>query len=131
MGDWGQAIHHYLHVCDEIRGLVSAAEAGGERSAVAARLEALRPRVAAACRSLGGLQAKSPGVRLARAEMGGRLVQCTLVAGEPPAHLAALLRALKLPPDTTHAAVRKITSVIATRAADSCGNLPSPPAAAS
>uniref|UniRef100_A0A2H1WA74 SFRICE_031593 n=1 Tax=Spodoptera frugiperda TaxID=7108 RepID=A0A2H1WA74_SPOFR len=61
--------------------------------------------------------------------VGARPVQCTLVAGEPPAHLAALLRALRLPPDTTHAAVHKISSVIASRAAESCGNSSSPPSA--
>lgn len=125
----GQAVYHYLHVCDEIRGLVSSAESAGDRATVSARLDALRPHVAAACRALGALHAKSPGVRFARAEMGARLVQCTLVAGEPPAHLAALLRALRLPPDTTHAAVHKISSVIASRAAESCGNSSSPPSA--
>ncbi|KAJ8704846.1 hypothetical protein PYW08_012166 [Mythimna loreyi] len=117
----GQALHHYLHVCDEIRGLVSSAEAQRDRASVHARLEALRPKVTAACRALGGLQPKSVGVRFARAEMGARLVQCTLAAGEPPAHLAGLLRALKLPPDTTHTASLQISSLLAARAAESCG----------
>ncbi|XP_026725514.1 uncharacterized protein LOC113492274 isoform X2 [Trichoplusia ni] len=112
----GQALHHYLHVCDEILGLASCSDAAG----VAARLEALRPRVAAAARALGALQPKSAAGRFARAEMGARLVQCTLAAGEAGARLAALLRALRLPPGTTHAAHSSISSLLAERAAESC-----------
>lgn len=112
----GQALYHYLHVCDEIRGLVSEAEAGRDRSGVHNRLEALRPKVAAACRSLGSLHPKSARGTAARAEMGARLVQLSLAAGEPPAHTAALLRALRLPPDTTPQAHYKISTLLAERA---------------
>lgn len=115
----GQALHLYLHVCVQIRGLVSSAEAQRDRANVHAQLEALRPKVAAACRALGGLQPKSLGGRFARAEMGARLVQCTLAAGEAAAHVAALLRTLALPPDTTHTAQHKISSMLASRAAES------------
>ncbi|XP_063836002.1 uncharacterized protein LOC135085179 [Ostrinia nubilalis] len=94
----GQALYHYLHVVGEIRGLVSG---GPTRGAVPARLEALRPRVAAACRSLRQLQPTTPRHCAARAEMGARLVQLALAAGEPPHHLAALLKALRLPADCT------------------------------
>ncbi|KAL0858329.1 hypothetical protein ABMA27_012224 [Loxostege sticticalis] len=109
----GQALYHYLHVVDEIRGLVSS-------PAAPARLEALRPRVAAACRSLRQLQPTTPRHCAARAEMGARLVQLALAAGEPPHHLAALLKALRLPHDCTAHAMYKITTDLAEQASDSC-----------
>ncbi|PZC73808.1 hypothetical protein B5X24_HaOG208783 [Helicoverpa armigera] len=54
---------------------------------------------------------RSLGGRFARAEMGARLVQCTLAGGEAAAHVAALLRTLALPPDTTHTAQHKTAYV--------------------
>ncbi|CAH0731161.1 unnamed protein product, partial [Brenthis ino] len=117
----GQALYHYLHVCDEIRGLVVAAPRGAP--ALAARLEALRPALAAACRALRGLTATSPvsaRVAAARAEMGARLLQLALAGGEPPPHLAALLRALRLPPDCAARAQDKITTDLAEQASELC-----------
>ncbi|XP_061727101.1 nuclear pore complex protein Nup98-Nup96 [Cydia pomonella] len=102
----GQALHHYIRVCDEIRSLVSCMEA--DRESVQTRLEALRPRVAAACRAQAGLAVKTPRHCAARAEMGARLLQLAVAAREPPAHLAALLAALPLPPDCTATARQKV-----------------------
>ncbi|KAJ2941763.1 hypothetical protein O0L34_g10567 [Tuta absoluta] len=120
----GQAAHHYIHVCEEIRGLVSSAEAGQERASVSNRLEALRPRVAAACRALARLSAHTPTHAAARTEMGARLVQLALAAGEPSHHLAILLKTLNLPPDCTAHAQQKITTELAERAADMCIDSP-------
>ncbi|KAI5637181.1 nuclear protein 96 domain-containing protein [Phthorimaea operculella] len=117
----GQAAHHYIHVCQEIRGLVSSAEGGGS---VSGRLEALRPRVAAACRALARLSAHTPTHAAARTEMGARLVQLALAAGEPSHHLAILLKTLNLPPDCTAHAQQKITTELAERAADMCIDSP-------
>ncbi|XP_048003083.1 nuclear pore complex protein Nup98-Nup96 [Leguminivora glycinivorella] len=118
----GQALHHYIRVCDEIRSLVSCMEA--DRESVQTRLEALRPRVAAACRAQAGLAVKTPWQCAARAEMGARLLQLAVAAREPPAQLAALLAALPLPPDCTATARQK-------RAARAAGRPPrrAPPAA--
>lgn len=124
----GKALYHYLHVCDEIRGVVCSAEAEAEAQAqaakdkwaVQARLEALRPALAHACTALGGLQPRSPRLACARAEMGARLVQLALAAEEPPQRLAALLRALRLPPDCTSHAALKITTDISEQASEMC-----------
>ncbi|XP_047542742.1 nuclear pore complex protein Nup98-Nup96 [Vanessa atalanta] len=121
----GQALYHYLRVCDEIRGLVRCAGAAG--GAVCARLEALRPALAAACRSLRGLTPRSPRHAAARAEMGARLVQLALAGGEPPPHLAALLAQLRLPPDCAARAAHRITTDMAERASELCvESAPSP-----
>ncbi|XP_050359965.1 nuclear pore complex protein Nup98-Nup96 isoform X2 [Nymphalis io] len=121
----GQALYHYLRVCDEIRGLVRVAGAAG--GAVCARLEALRPALGAACRSLRGLAARSPRHAAARAEMGARLVQLALAGGEPPPHLAALLAQLRLPPDCAARAAYRITTDMAERASELCvDSAPSP-----
>ncbi|KAM3955136.1 nuclear pore complex protein Nup98-Nup96-like, partial [Aphomia sociella] len=109
----GQALHHYWHVCNEIRGVVCAGD-------VSARLEALRPRVAAACRALAALQPASARHAMARAEMGARLVQLALAAREPPRRLAALLRALRLPPDCAAPALAQITADLAEQASELC-----------
>ncbi|XP_052746046.1 nuclear pore complex protein Nup98-Nup96 isoform X1 [Bicyclus anynana] len=125
VGGWetgGQALYHYLRVCDEIRGLVNAVEASPPSGSggVTARLEALRPALTAACRALKGLSPKSARHAAARAEMGARLVQLALAAGEPPPHLAALLKQLRLPPDTAAQAVLKITTDLAEKASELC-----------
>ncbi|XP_063392013.1 nuclear pore complex protein Nup98-Nup96 [Cydia fagiglandana] len=114
----GQALHHYIRVCDEIRSLVSCMEA--DRESVQTRLEALRPRVAAACRAQAGLTVKTPRHSAARAEMGARLLQLAVAAREPPQHLAALLAALPLPPDCTATARQKITMELAEQASEMC-----------
>ncbi|KAJ0169575.1 hypothetical protein K1T71_014760, partial [Dendrolimus kikuchii] len=116
----GKALYHYLHVCDEIRDLVSSADAQRDKWSVQARLEALRPTIAAACTAIGGLQPKSAHLSAARAEMGVRVVQLALAAEEPPARLAHLLRALNLPPDCTAHALHKITSDLAEQASELC-----------
>ncbi|KPJ00394.1 Nuclear pore complex protein Nup98-Nup96 [Papilio xuthus] len=121
----GKALYHYMHVCDEVRGLVSAAEGrapGG--AALQTRLEALRPTLAAACLSLEKLTPKNGRQAAARAEMGGRLVQLALAGGQPPRHLAALLRALHLPPDCTVQAQYKITTDLAEQASELCIDSP-------
>ncbi|XP_063630836.1 nuclear pore complex protein Nup98-Nup96-like [Cydia splendana] len=114
----GQALHHYIRVCDEIRSLVSCMDA--DRESVQTRLEALRPRVAAACRAQAGLTVKTPRHAAARAEMGARLLQLAVAAREPPQHLAALLAALPLPPDCTATARQKITMELAEQASEMC-----------
>ncbi|CAK1554264.1 unnamed protein product [Leptosia nina] len=119
----GEALYHYIYVCDEIRGLVSAAESreGEDRSSsVAFRLEALSPRLAAACKALTLFKSKSPRALAARAEMGARLVQLALAGGQASAHLAALLRDLDLPPDCAAQAHYKITSDLADQASEMC-----------
>ncbi|KAJ0184170.1 hypothetical protein K1T71_000593 [Dendrolimus kikuchii] len=116
----GKALYHYLHVCDEIRDLVSSADAQCDKWSVQARLEALRPTIAAACTAIGGLQPKGARLSAARAEMGVRVVQLALAAEEPSARLAHLLRALNLPPDCTAHALHKITSDLAEQASELC-----------
>ncbi|XP_045489033.1 nuclear pore complex protein Nup98-Nup96 isoform X2 [Pieris rapae] len=118
----GEALYHYIYVCDEIRGLVSAAEGqeAEDRSSVACRLEALTPRLAAACRALTLFRSKSPRALAARAEMGARLVQLALAGGQVSAHLAALLQDLDLPPDCAAHAQYKITSDLSDQASEFC-----------
>ncbi|KAI8431604.1 hypothetical protein MSG28_016093 [Choristoneura fumiferana] len=119
----GQALYHYIKVCDEVVGpcarsariattillanpavkqqclhccvsawrIRSLVSSSGDREGVQTKLEALRPRVAAACRSLSGLAANTARHAAARAEMGARLLQLAVAARAPARHLAALL----------------------------------------
>lgn len=59
-------------LCPQIRGLVSSPEAGRGRPGMQARLEALRPAVAAACRALCGLKATYVFIHLGRFCEAGR-----------------------------------------------------------
>ncbi|XP_045508854.1 nuclear pore complex protein Nup98-Nup96, partial [Colias croceus] len=70
----GEALYHYIHVCDEIRGLVSDAE-GDQPTSVQERLEALTPMVTAAARALIAWDCTSARARAARTQMGARLVR--------------------------------------------------------
>ncbi|XP_068627116.1 nuclear pore complex protein Nup98-Nup96 [Battus philenor] len=131
----GKALYNYMYVCEEVRGLVAEAEGGVPGApltggpAVQLRLEALRPRLAAACTALEKLTPSNGKQAAARAEMGARLVQLALAGGEPPRHLAALLRALQLPPDCTAHAHHKITTDLAEQASELClDSRRSPPA---
>ncbi|XP_059050286.1 nuclear pore complex protein Nup98-Nup96 [Achroia grisella] len=119
----GLALYHYWHVCNEIRGLVSTEGGGGagdEDAETEARLEALRPRINAACRALAALQPKCAREAMARAEMGARLVQVAAAARLPARRLAALLRSLRLPPDCGAHVLRQITTDLAEQASELC-----------
>ncbi|XP_037869821.1 nuclear pore complex protein Nup98-Nup96 isoform X2 [Bombyx mori] len=111
VADWesgGLALSHYIHVCDEIMAIQNEGDQWG-------RLEALRPRLAAACRALPPPQHMSPRVAAARAQMGGRLLRLTLSANLSADKLASLVAALKLPPDCSACASHKITTELAER----------------
>ncbi|CAG4952661.1 unnamed protein product [Parnassius apollo] len=122
----GKALYHYMYVCDEVRDLVAAAEgeAPGDHNqggpALQTRLEALRPRLAAACSALEKLPPRTGRQAAARSEMGARLVQLALAGGPSPGHLAALLRSLQLPPDCTARAHHKVTTDLAEQASELC-----------
>ncbi|CAG9790496.1 unnamed protein product [Diatraea saccharalis] len=125
VSDWdsgGSALYHYMHVCDEIRGMVcgAGAGAGAARGAMGARVEALRPRVVAACRALAALPIRGGRQAAARAEMGGRLVQLLAAGGAAGAALGPLLHALRLPPAAHARALAQITTELAEHASDSC-----------
>ncbi|XP_060808331.1 nuclear pore complex protein Nup98-Nup96 isoform X2 [Amyelois transitella] len=112
----GLALYHYMHVCEQMQVVVSGTESGD----VPGRLEALRPLVAAACRALQHLPHRSARHAAARTEMGARLLQLAVAGGERAPRLAALLRALGLPPDCAQHAHRQITNELAEQASELC-----------
>nr|XP_032528154.1 nuclear pore complex protein Nup98-Nup96 isoform X3 [Danaus plexippus plexippus] len=109
------ALTHYLRLCEEIREVVNA---GG--AAAGDGLKALRPSLTAACRALAQFEPRSPKQAAAHSEMGARLVQLSLAGGRPAPHMAALLAALRLPPDCAAAAATKIATDLAERASEVC-----------
>ncbi|CAG9120285.1 unnamed protein product [Plutella xylostella] len=110
----GAALYHYLHVCTQIRELAST-PSSQRPLAVESGLEALRPRVAAACRALAPLQPKTPAQCAALTELGGRLV-----AWGAARALAAALAQLRLPPHATHQPMLKLITELAEQASEAC-----------
>ncbi|KAG7306759.1 hypothetical protein JYU34_008192 [Plutella xylostella] len=110
----GAALYHYLHVCTQIRELAST-PSSQRPMAVESGLEALRPRVAAACRALAPLQPKTPAQCAALTELGGRLV-----AWGAARALAAALAQLRLPPHATHQPMLKLITELAEQASEAC-----------
>ncbi|CAG9577446.1 unnamed protein product [Danaus chrysippus] len=109
------SLTHYLRLCEEIRDVVNAGGAGGGDG-----LKALRPSLTAACKALAQFEPRTPKQSAAHSEMGARLVQLSLAGGRPSPHMAALLAALRLPPDCAAAAASKIATDLAERASEVC-----------
>lgn len=116
VSDWdkgGRAYYHYIHLRDELCNIVSP-----DTSRVSMAVESLWPRLFAMCNALGASTASSTLQRAARAHVSAAVIQLANAANVTPGQLAALLKALKLPPDCRVPTQQKITSELAARASE-------------
>ncbi|GBP41821.1 Nuclear pore complex protein Nup98-Nup96 [Eumeta japonica] len=109
-----------------IQGLVSPNETQQQQQQnseeLHARLEGIRPRLAAACRALAGVTPTNIRQAAARASLGSRLLQLSVAAGEQSRCIAGLLATLALPPDCSVRAQRKVTEELAAEASEGCAD---------